>query len=173
MAEPASFEELQDAVAAEGHDPLTITPRRLLEDTEMDITPMIDCTFLLLIFFLLTFKADEGATLALPPAKYGIPVSAKNAVVITVDKGEPELPAKVYKGNTSEAASLLDSSDLKAMEDEIAAYVEKEVAGGTRKQYLLIKAAESVKHRDVARVARAASRVADIEQLHVAVLEAQ
>ena len=55
---------------------LAIAPRRL-EDTEMDITPMIDCTFLLLIFFLLTFKADEGATIPLPPAKYGIPVSAK------------------------------------------------------------------------------------------------
>jgi biopolymer transport protein ExbD len=149
-----------------------VVRRRSLEDTEMDITPMIDCTFLLLIFFLLTFKADEGAAIPLPPAKYGIPVPTKNAVVLTILKGDGDRPAKVFEGNTTSEAALVDSRDLKAMEDEVAGYVEKE-ATRSRKTYVLIKAAADVKHRDVARVARAASRVGEIEQLHVAVLEVQ
>jgi biopolymer transport protein TolR len=146
--------------------------RRPLDDTEMDITPMIDCTFLLLIFFLLTFKADEGAAIALPPAKYGIPVPSKNAVVLTITKADGERPANVFTGNTTDSSALVDSRDLKALEEEVTAYVEKE-ATRSRKTYVLIKAAADVKHRDVARVARAASRVPEIEQLHVAVLEVQ
>lgn len=150
----------------------TMKARRALEDTEMDITPMIDCTFLLIIFFLLTFKAEEGAGLSLPPARYGVPVAAKNAVVLTVEKGAADGPAVVYRGNNDDPSSAVDSSDLQALEEEITAYVEQE-ASRYRKEYVLIKAAEDVKHRDVARVARAASRVAEIQQLHVAVLEAE
>jgi hypothetical protein len=43
----------------------------------------------------------------------------------------------------------------------------------TQKQFVLIKAAENAKHRDVSRVASALKRVADVEiqQTHVAVLE--
>lgn len=171
MPDPITFEEVEDALAGEDIAGLIVPPRRL-QDTEMDITPMIDCTFLLLIFFLLTFKADEGATIPLPPARYGIPVAGKNAVVLTVERGLADRPARVFKGNAADAAHAVDSDDLKALEDEITAYVEEEAARA-RKEYVLIRAGEDVKHRDVARVARAASRVAAIQHLHVAVLEVQ
>ena len=173
MADSRSFEELEDAVAAAEDVSQSIMPRRRLEDTEMDITPMIDITFLLLIFFLVAAKMEEGANIALPPAKYGDSVPSKNAVVLTVDMGEPEGPANVYKGNVVNPSNLVDSSDLQAMEEEIESYVEDQVMQDSRKQFILIKAAEKVKHRDVARVTRAASRVAGVQQLHVAVLEVQ
>jgi len=51
--------------------PETLKPRRQLEDTEMDITPMIDVTFLLLIFFIVASKMDESANVPLPPAAPG------------------------------------------------------------------------------------------------------
>ncbi len=47
--------------------------RRPLEDAEMDITPMIDITFLLLIFFLVASRLDEDAPVELPTARYGAP----------------------------------------------------------------------------------------------------
>jgi biopolymer transport protein ExbD len=172
MADP-SLEEYEDALAAASEAEEPLMPRRPLEGTEMDITPMIDITFLLLIFFLVASKLDEGATIALPPAKYGIPVPAKNAVVLTVDMGEAEGPAAVYKGNSTDANAQIDSSDLEVLENEITEYVEAEVRMNRMKQYVLIKAAEKVKHRDVNRVARAAGRAAEIQQLHVAVLEVQ
>jgi biopolymer transport protein TolR len=139
----------------------------------MDITPMIDITFLLLIFFLVAAKLDEGAKIPLPPAKYGVPVPSKNSVILTVQEGEPDGPALVYKGNAVDPAMLLDSSDLEAMEEEISSYVEQEMARDRAKQFVLIKGAEKVKHRDISRVERAVGRVAEVQQLHVAVLEVQ
>lgn len=151
-----------------------ILSRRPPEETELDITPMIDCTFLLLIFFLLTFKADEGAKIALPPARYGVAVPAKNAIVLTLEKGSSAGAARVHLGNTVSSESLARSRDAKALEQEIADYVKRELARGLRrKEYILIKAAQDVKHRDVAAVARAASRAAAVQELHVAVLEAE
>ena len=171
--QPSSVEAPDDPAPWQDTSP-AIVPRRQRDDTEMDITPMIDCTFLLLIFFLLTFKADEGATVALPPARYGVAVPAKNAVVLTIEKGTTGQPAKVHLGNTVSSESLARSSDAKALEEEIADYVEREMArGGRKKEYILIKAAQDVKHRDVAMVARAASRAAAVQELHVAVLEVE
>ena len=45
--------------------------RRMQVDTEMDMTPMIDCTFLLLVFFVVGAKLDPDAIVQLPPARYG------------------------------------------------------------------------------------------------------
>ncbi|MFM7844919.1 MAG: ExbD/TolR family protein, partial [Planctomycetota bacterium] len=59
-----------------------------LEDAEMDIAPMIDCTFLLLIFFIVCSHIGQNASVDLPKAKYGVAVSAKYSVVLTVAVGE-------------------------------------------------------------------------------------
>ncbi|MFV1965225.1 MAG: ExbD/TolR family protein [Pirellulaceae bacterium] len=171
MAENPSFQETQDDIADSEDVGESIMPRRQLEDTEMDITPMIDITFLLLIFFLVASKIDGAGDVSLPPAKYGVPVPSKNAVVLTIDAADPDSPPKVYKGNATAESEMIDSSDLKAMEDEIEAYVAEEMARDSQKQFVLIKAAETAKHRDVSRVARAVSRVEEVQQLHVAVLE--
>ena len=48
-----------------GHDP-PLMPERNTEDAEMDITPMIEITFLLLIFFLVASKMDSPASGELP-----------------------------------------------------------------------------------------------------------
>jgi biopolymer transport protein ExbD len=172
MAEAASAEGFPDGTAEDVRR--LIQPRRRRDDTEMDITPMIDCTFLLLIFFLLTFKSEEAAGIRLPPARHGVAVPSKNAVVLTIMRGGGDRPAKVCKGNTTDPSALVESSDLKAMEEEISAYVEKEMARGVRPaEFILVKAAEDVKHRDVASVLRAVSRVAEVQQLYVAVSEVQ
>ncbi len=141
------------------------------DDSEMDITPMIDMTFLLLIFFLVASKMDPSAAISLPPARYGLPVVEKSSVIITLAAGE-EGKAVVYKGNGTVAEGLVDGSDIEAQEDEIAAYVEEEMAGGT-KENVLIKAEKGIKHREVARITKAATRPEGVQQLYVAVLEAQ
>ncbi len=171
MAETPSFQEMEEEVVASEDVGEPIKPRRQTEDTEMDITPMIDITFLLLIFFLVASKMDEGANIPLPPAKYGVPVPSKNAVVLTIDAADADSPPKVYKGNAANESEMIDASDLEAMEEEIQNYVEEEMANDPKKQFVLIKAAETAKHRDVNRVARAAGKVEDVQQMHVAVLE--
>lgn len=148
-----------------------LRPRKKLEEAEMDITPMIDCTFLLLIFFLVSSKMNAGEMVDLPPARHGSVAIVKESIILTVTKGEGDIP-NVYKGDTTDVASLLDSTTLAVQETSIQAYVEEEVQNDPTKVNVLIKAERGLKHRDVTRVARAAGE-ADVPQLYVAVLESQ
>jgi biopolymer transport protein ExbD len=173
-APPPDVDELVGLEEVEEERPEALKPRRQLEDTEMDITPMIDITFLLLIFFLVASKMDESSPVPLPPAKYGLAVPTKNSVIITIGKGpSDDGPAAVYKGDGANADAAFDSGDLEAQEEEIATYVSDAMLEDTNKTFVLIKAARGVKHRDVSRVAKAVGKVAEVQQLHIAVLEEQ
>ena len=144
-------------------------PRRK-EDDEMDITPMIDITFLLLIFFLVASKMDEAAALKLPPARHGVPVGARNAVVISVTGGGPDGGALIYRGENLKTGDLFKGDPVQ-QEEAITDYVETQIETNTDLQYVLIKAEEDVKHADVARVAKAVGKSEAAQQLYVAVME--
>ena len=58
--------------------------RRKLDAGDLDITPMIDVTFLLLIFFMVTSTMKPPATADVPPARYGVGTESDEAVTITV-----------------------------------------------------------------------------------------
>lgn len=144
--------------------------RRVADDSEMDITPMIDMTFLLLIFFIVASRMEESASVKLPPAQHGNAVSTEGAIVFTIG-GEQE-DAQIFKGEGKDPARLLSASDTEGKEAEVAAYVEEQVAGDPSIQNVVIMAEAGVKHRDVALVMKAVG-LAQTEgsQLHVAVLE--
>ena len=145
--------------------------RKGLQDTEMDITPMIDITFLLLIFFVVASKMDRTATVELPPADFGVALPTKNAVIVTVARSPDGSTVTVFKGDGIIESNRVDVSDLAAMELELEQFVADAMLEDSRKRVVLIKAGAAVKHRDVARVTQAVSRVADVQGLHVAVLE--
>ena len=70
--------------------------RRKADLGDLDITPMIDVTFLLLIFFMVTSTMKEPATADVPPARHGVGTDSGEALTITVvrpggDAGEPEV----------------------------------------------------------------------------------
>ena len=90
---------------------------------------------------------------------------------VTIDKTEGDGPAAVYKGDGAEPSNLINASDLETLESELEEYVADALLEDSRKQYVIIKAARGVKHRDVSRVAKSVSRVAEVQQLHVAVME--
>jgi biopolymer transport protein ExbD len=141
------------------------------DESEMDITPMIDITFLLLIFFIVASKMDAAADVKLPPARYGSAVVEKSSVVVTLIAAE-DGKAIVYKSNGAVPGNEIASGDLEAQEDEVASYVEEEIAKGD-KEYVLIKAERGIRHREVSRIAKAATRSESVQQLFVAVLEVQ
>jgi biopolymer transport protein ExbD len=169
MAAGRLNDELDEVI---GTDEL-LKPRRQREDTEMDITPMIDITFLLLIFFLVASKMDQATPVVLPPAEYGTTVATRASVFVTIDKPQGDQRAPVYKGDGADPNNVIDSADLEDLENELQAYVEDTMTEDDRKKFVVIKAAKGVKHRDVARVAKAVARVAEVQRLHVAVMEAQ
>jgi len=54
---------------AEDPEPPRMEPRGKLEETEMDMTPMVDVTFLLLIFFMVTASFTLQRSLEIPKAE--------------------------------------------------------------------------------------------------------
>ncbi|MEO8495758.1 MAG: biopolymer transporter ExbD [Planctomycetota bacterium] len=164
MADAALPDEFDEPPRPEG-----MKARRVLEDTEMDITPMIDITFLLLIFFVVASKMEQSANVPLPPATTGGAVVIKQCVVITVGPGDTEDMANIYAGDGDAAETMLDSSDITALEAELEAYVEEQVSLDPRKTTVLIKGAKGVKHKHISMAAKAAARVAQITDMAWAV----
>ncbi len=136
------------------------------EDVEMDITPMIDITFLLLIFFIVCSTPDQNSSFELAEAKHGRGVSEDSSVFITIS-AESADPAPVYLGDGTNGESLPEDQDKQ--NDLIREAVEK---GRLEfKENVLIKADRNVAYRDVARVIKVVSRV-EGAKIHLAVLEA-
>lgn len=131
---------------------------------------MIDMTFLLLIFFVLTSKIDTQGEVELPKTKFASTVLVDQSAVLVLAEGGPDGSARIFKGDRTDPAAQLQATNLADQEDEIIAYLEEQV-DGTAKRYVLLKASKGVKHRDVARVAEAASKVETVESLFVAVLD--
>jgi biopolymer transport protein ExbD len=150
-------------------DEPALVPHRPIEDAEMDITPMIDITFLLLIFFLVAARLDEDTPVELPPARHGTAVAIKSSVIITLAESDGE-HAEVYQGDGKASDRMFPSGNLTAQEEAIVSYVERGLSEG--KSSVLIKAEKGVKHRDVARVSTAVGK-AGSGDLYVAVLEVQ
>ncbi|QDU94731.1 ExbD/TolR family protein [Lignipirellula cremea] len=144
--------------------------RRAMDDAEMDITPMIDITFLLLIFFLVAAKIESTTGVDLPEAKYGVPVAAKDSVIVTVASA-PDGSAVVYLGDAIDPQYRVNSGDPADQRRALAEYVDKELNGSTAKHHVLIKADGALKHREVAKVLATIGGAVELEILHVAVLE--
>lgn len=141
--------------------------RAQLDESEMDIAPMIDCTFLLLIFFIVCARIQQNAAVNLPQAHNGVVLAANEAVILTVTSGNATT-AVVYKGDGAVAANEISNADPVAQEQEISRYVEAAMLG-EQKTSILVKAERAVKHREVSRVIKAATQGIDIQKVHVAV----
>ncbi len=66
---------------------MNLKPQRR-EDVSIDLTPLIDVVFLLLIFFMVstTFKQESEITINLPEASNEKPVKQDNIIEITIDE---------------------------------------------------------------------------------------
>jgi biopolymer transport protein ExbD len=110
------------------------------------------------------------APLDLPKARHGAVVAERDAVILTVVKGSGEV-AQVFRGNSTSEADRIQGDNPVEQEEAMIRYIEQQANVPPPKHHVLIKAERGLKHREVARVQRAASR-AEVEQLYVAVVEA-
>ena len=142
--------------------------RRQQEDVDLDITPMIDMVFLLLIFFLVASTPDQKTAIELPPAQHGIAVSQSDAVVFTLGEGGlGTAPAYAADGR-------IPGTELPDDASERTKRVRELVEQGFRddKSNVVIKADKNVAHRDVAQLIKAASQVNGVK-IHLAVLDSE
>lgn len=136
-------------------------------DTDMDITPMIDVTFLLLIFFLVGSRMDVSARVELPEARHGTTVTVANSVVLSVVPAGESIA--IYGGETLDAAAEL-TGDAATQNQKVIDYVARELKGTVPKQQVLLCAAKNVKHREVARLMSAVGEISGAK-VYVAVIE--
>lgn len=149
-----------------------VLPRRKMKDeADLDITPMIDITFLLLAFFVMVSKMDPQLPVKLPQALNGDPIPEKNCVVLVVIKGAGEDEYKIYKGRTKDDAAIVAATEPIDQEAEIADYVESTLSRMPKLQGVMIKAEGEVKTGVIETVKRgvAGSELALTRQLYVAV----
>ncbi len=144
-----------------------------VEEVEMDITPMIDITFLLLIFFLVASNQEKNPAVTLPPAKTGVAALAATSIILTIASGAEGAPPLIYKSEGKSAGALLNSSDPLEQEQEIAEYIENRSIDDASLEGIILMAEENVKEREVARVARAIGIAAAGKNLYVAVVGAK
>ncbi len=147
-------------------EPPVFQRKRELEDAEMDITPMIDCVFLLLIFFIVCSTMDQQSPIELAQARHGKAVGERESVIITIGAGGVE-EAPVFLADGTSVAPLAGAPEQQR--EAIAAFVQEQQTK-ENKSDVLIKADRNVAHRDVSRVIKAVSRVEGIN-IHLGVAE--
>lgn len=158
VAEPVSSDEVE--VEEE-----FLRPRPRVNDAELDITPMIDIVFLLLIFFLVSSKMTAEQAVELPKARHGGVVAGKESVIIIMRRGTGEI-AQVLK----EDGKSSFSSDPDQQGAEISEYVQQGIDAG--KKHVIIRAEGSVRHGEIGRVSEAISEsMEEGEVIHIAVME--
>lgn len=155
--------------SSEDFDPVAplLSSRRQTDD-EMDITPMIDMTFLLLIFFLVCSTPEPLTSVELPKAKYGKGVGQENSVIITLGNDGLETAPVYLADGMIEAARITDEPE------EQARLIAEAVSKGLEqdnKQGVLIKADRNVAYREVNRVVKSVSQI-EGAKIFLAVFEA-
>ena len=139
-------------------------------DGDLDITPMIDITFLLLAFFVVVSKMDPTTIVNMPKAKYGDSVPEQTAVILVVEASEEDTPL-VYKGK-SKNDSAKCSGQIEDIEQQLSDYVKDEMANNPLKTAVIIKAEKRVKYRHLDIVKRAVSGVLTEENvIHIGIEE--
>ena len=120
---------------------------------DLDITPMIDVTFLLLIFFMVSSTMQSAPSLDLPPAEFSKGVTVASSTVLTIkaptgSNGEPQL---LIGDGAGDEASIAD----------LRIHLEDQQKSGINK--VVIKAEGDVPHGFVDEVARTVKSVEGLE----------
>jgi biopolymer transport protein ExbD len=144
------------------------TPKRKQDDVDLDITPMIDMVFLLLIFFLVSSTPDQKTAIELPEARHGVAVTQNDSVIITLGEGGVGIAPAFAADGRVVGTELPD--EAQARTEQVRDLVEKGFRDDKTK--VVIKGDKNVSHRDVAQMIKAASQVAGVK-IHLAVLDSE
>ena len=143
-------------------------PRKKRDDDEMDITPMIDITFLLLIFFIVCSTMDPTKIGTIPEADNGLAIAAKNSAVIFINPGAGD----------EVILSRMDGSNFSIDEEiqatEIIEYITEELekSMGASKQHVMLFGDANVKVGEVTRVRKIiGDAFEDLDSTYIAVKE--
>jgi len=150
--------------------PVVLPRRKPPVEADMDITPMIDITFLLLIFFLVASHLDSARRHDLPKARYGVAVPTDSAVIITVAK-TPDGQVAYYQGDAKAPQRRFKQTSEPELQAAIEQYVRREFSTHADKQAVILLAERGLTSGQVAVAHRGASAATD-KKIHDAVWDA-
>lgn len=127
------------------------------EEADLDITPMIDVVFLLLIFFMVTSTMDDQKTANVPPAEHGVGADTNKATLVSVIADPGGGVGRVILGDDPEGEEIVNL-------DLVRRYVQAGFNDG--KELCIIKAERDVKEGRVQEVLKV---LADIDGLKFAI----
>ena len=120
---------------------------------DLDITPMIDVTFLLLIFFMVCSTMQSTPSLDLPPAAHSKGVTVSSSTVVT---------ARAPTGADSSPQLILgDGLGNEATFNELKSYLEEQQRSGINR--VVIKAEGDVPHGFVDEIAKTVKSIEGLE----------
>jgi biopolymer transport protein ExbD len=119
-------------------------------DNEVDMTPMIDCIMLLLIFFMTTSKMNAQGAIPVPEARHGQASDPRRSIIVSIfePRGNKEAEIVLGDGYPDPVQRKVAKND-----EEIRQYI-KEAREKDLKNQVIVKAEERVPARDVYRVSR-------------------
>ena len=141
-------------------------PRPKFDDSEADITPMIDMTFLLLIFFVVTSTMDPAQIGKIPKAINGLNVPAEESVLLFLSAASGD------KAVVTTLEGREFSSDENTQTSEIVDFVTQQLDQG--KKQVMIFGDDNVRVGEVTRVQRIIGDAFEtIDKTYIAVQEAR
>ncbi|MCL2622773.1 MAG: biopolymer transporter ExbD [Planctomycetaceae bacterium] len=149
-------QNIQDSLALRTDDesvgrPHLFRRKKPTFDNEIEIAPLIDMVFLLLLFFMVTSTMERQSSIDLPVTEYGVAVSERNATTISIEGQGSKI--RVFLGDNIGGDLLPDQTQ--PQEDAIARAVEAGFLEG--KTSLVIKADRDVHTGEIARIIRVAT----------------
>jgi len=145
-------------------DPPVTTGGRKEPDSEIDITPMIDIVFLLLIFFVVTSKMQPEQVTDLPKARHGEGVASKQWIVLNVKRGTSDTAEITRKDGSSFSSDKIEQSQ------QIEDYVKEGLEQGMK--LVVIRAEGAVRTGEISRIRTAISAALEEgQEINIAVQE--
>ena len=91
--------------------------KSLYEEQELNMTPLIDCVFLLLIFFMVTtvFKQPYSLQVVLPEAQQGVIVEEKKLVASITQDGRMEINRQLVTLDNLEQVLLREKEGTRSL----------------------------------------------------------
>lgn len=108
------------------------TRRRNEPDTQIDLTPLIDVVFIMLIFFICTssFVKESGVVIQRPTASSGTNKSNPDTILLGIDaNSQLWLNGKVIEQNA--LRMQLEQSDVSTTKQNVVIQADKSVSTGT------------------------------------------
>ena len=140
-------------------------PRHKREDAEMDMTPMVDVVFLLLIFFMITAAFGLQKSIELPP-----PDQEQSAQQVTTPKQPEDQDAEIVVNVTKENRIFVEGEEAPTQQELYAQLRNRQYQGGRQTNRLLVIAASQALHEFVVRAVDAGN-VVGMESIRIQTAE--